>query len=297
MRNKKEVQIAVRGATGSGKTLIAGIIEKALHDGAFENISVERVWQEHPDEREDVIRLEYSIFTPGAEPRRTNLKAINELAEMQTERESTVKSGEVYVWNRARDMYYDQHHGLSGVSSWSDAEPAEQAEYVAKAKARISHEDAIRRSETEQVTIKGADNTPGNVGINVEYGPVRVGSVSLETSKYHPNGVESGPSIPASVLYTIAEDMPIFDVQIAALYLGGSTFTSCDSMFDIVFHLKRCMDVDTSKPILIGADGHIMDGCHRIMRAMLDGRTHIPAKRFAVQPEFDEHGICINKGE
>ena len=55
----------------------------------------------------------------------------------------------------------------------------------------------------------------------------------------------------------------------------------------IVDHLRLVQEVDTSYPIILGADGRVMDGMHRIARAMLEGRETIAARRFVVDPEPD----------
>lgn len=40
----------------------------------------------------------------------------------------------------------------------------------------------------------------------------------------------------------------------------------------IVEHVRLIMDVDLSFPIILGADGRVMDGMHRIARALLDAK-------------------------
>jgi hypothetical protein len=55
----------------------------------------------------------------------------------------------------------------------------------------------------------------------------------------------------------------------------------------IVGHVRLIEDVDTSYPIILGSDGRVMDGMHRIARALLDGRTTIAAVRFCTDPEPD----------
>jgi hypothetical protein len=49
--------------------------------------------------------------------------------------------------------------------------------------------------------------------------------------------------------------------------------------------------VDPSYLVILGSDGRVMDGMHRIARAMLEGRPTISAVRFEVDPEPD-HRNC-----
>jgi hypothetical protein len=55
----------------------------------------------------------------------------------------------------------------------------------------------------------------------------------------------------------------------------------------IVTHMRLVQQVDPRHPIILGADGRVMDGMHRVARAMLEGRTSIAAVRFVVQPDPD----------
>ena len=57
---------------------------------------------------------------------------------------------------------------------------------------------------------------------------------------------------------------------------------------NIVEHCRRINDADLSFPILLTEDGRVFDGMHRIARCLLEGRTTVPARRFASNPEPDE---------
>jgi hypothetical protein len=50
----------------------------------------------------------------------------------------------------------------------------------------------------------------------------------------------------------------------------------------------RINDADLSKPIILNADGSLMDGGHRLCKALLEGRQTILAVRFDVMPTPDE---------
>ena len=53
-------------------------------------------------------------------------------------------------------------------------------------------------------------------------------------------------------------------------------------------HAKLIAEVDTSYPVILGHDGRVMDGMHRIARALLEGRCDIEAVRFPspVEPDY-----------
>jgi hypothetical protein len=52
----------------------------------------------------------------------------------------------------------------------------------------------------------------------------------------------------------------------------------------IVEHMRLIDAVDVAYPIILGPDGRVMDGMHRIARAMLEGRSTIPAVRLERLP-------------
>jgi hypothetical protein len=55
----------------------------------------------------------------------------------------------------------------------------------------------------------------------------------------------------------------------------------------VVEHARLIEEVDTSYPIILGFDGRVMDGMHRVARALLEGRSTIAAVRFPSQLEPD----------
>lgn len=55
----------------------------------------------------------------------------------------------------------------------------------------------------------------------------------------------------------------------------------------VVDHLRLVQEVDSSWPIILAADGRVMDGMHRVARALLEGNTTIRAVQFDVDPDPD----------
>jgi hypothetical protein len=52
----------------------------------------------------------------------------------------------------------------------------------------------------------------------------------------------------------------------------------------VVEHARLIQEVELSYPIIVGPDGRVMDGMHRVARALLDGAATIRAVRFDVIP-------------
>ena len=56
------------------------------------------------------------------------------------------------------------------------------------------------------------------------------------------------------------------------------------TMREMVAHMRAVNDADMSYPIIMDEEGDIMDGRHRVMKAMFNGYETIKAVRFDVNP-------------
>ena len=59
----------------------------------------------------------------------------------------------------------------------------------------------------------------------------------------------------------------------------------------IVNHLRLIHDVDLLYPIILCPEGRIMDGMHRVARALLEGKDTISAVQFDEIPEPDYEDV------
>jgi hypothetical protein len=55
-------------------------------------------------------------------------------------------------------------------------------------------------------------------------------------------------------------------------------------------HVRLVHDADLSYPIIRAANGAVMDGMHRVTKALVEGRATIDAVQFAVDPPPDHVG-------
>ena len=63
--------------------------------------------------------------------------------------------------------------------------------------------------------------------------------------------------------------------------------TGAPTVRAVVEHARLMLDADLSFPVILGPDGRVMDGMHRIARAMLEGKAEVSAVRFPALPEPD----------
>ena len=83
-------------------------------------------------------------------------------------------------------------------------------------------------------------------------------------------------------LFELAKDLPIMYVPLNHLDLSKQYDKL--RIRDMVMHMKTVNDADLNYPIILDEDGEIMDGRHRIMKALLTGAETIKAVRFDENP-------------
>jgi hypothetical protein len=90
-------------------------------------------------------------------------------------------------------------------------------------------------------------------------------------------------------LWRAAEGLPVMRVRLAAIaefeqdcWFQERRAPTCRAVAD---HARRIRDADLAYPIILSADGRLMDGGHRIAKAYLLGHADIAAVRFGVDPE------------
>lgn len=92
------------------------------------------------------------------------------------------------------------------------------------------------------------------------------------------------------LLWKLAKSLPVEHIPIEALIsqLQGTCWTDEDDDVTpnwVLGHTRRIMGADLSYPILIDKTGNIMDGLHRLCKAILEGREVIIAQRFEALPD------------
>ena len=83
-------------------------------------------------------------------------------------------------------------------------------------------------------------------------------------------------------LIDLSRDFEVFEVPLRHLNIYY-TYEKL-SLREFVKHMRAILDADLSFPIILDEDGELMDGRHRIMRAMLEEKPTIKAVRFDVNP-------------
>lgn len=84
------------------------------------------------------------------------------------------------------------------------------------------------------------------------------------------------------VLFELSRNLPVMEIPLDHLNVWH-TYEKL-SLREMVMHMKAVNDADLDTPIILDEDGEIMDGRHRLMKAMLTGAETIKAVRFEENP-------------
>lgn len=115
------------------------------------------------------------------------------------------------------------------------------------------------------------------------YKPVRVKSVSVSENTY----TDGDKVWTVSNLIERAKDLPVFDLPIQTIYIGAHIWSPIKSAKSLAKHMKRVMNASYDHPIILDEDGFIMDGWHRVTKALVEGVATVKAVRFDENPPHD----------
>ena len=101
-------------------------------------------------------------------------------------------------------------------------------------------------------------------------------------------------------LLAMARDLPVEQVPLSQIkeidepywFDLSDVVPTCRAVMD---HARLSEAADLSWPVLLCAEGRVMDGMHRIMKAFVIGRPHILARRLIVTPEPDHVDVAASE--
>jgi hypothetical protein len=111
--------------------------------------------------------------------------------------------------------------------------------------------------------------------------------------QYHLWPAEAGfDAWDVSRLIALSRGLPVHAVPVDSVREVDTVYwfddsTGAPTVRAVVEHARLMLDADPSFPVILGPDGRVMDGMHRIARAMLEGKSEIRAVRFLALPEPD----------
>lgn len=91
-------------------------------------------------------------------------------------------------------------------------------------------------------------------------------------------------------IWSAAEGLPTEEVLVAHFrevdedcwFRGGPATVRA-----VVDHARRIVDADLTRPVILAADGQVLDGMHRIAKAIFAGHDKVSAQRLPEDPAAD----------
>lgn len=95
----------------------------------------------------------------------------------------------------------------------------------------------------------------------------------------------NGESYLARDLHMLAEACEVFDMPLAGIDINRNPWSgSFSNLNDFLFHYKRVEECNLRFPIILSPEGNILDGNHRICKAILEEKRTIKAVRLNYMP-------------
>lgn len=82
-----------------------------------------------------------------------------------------------------------------------------------------------------------------------------------------------------------AKDLPVFNLPLRHISLRWDV--TVDTLRELAWHVKAVNAANLDVPIILGEDGELLNGRHRIAKALLGGAETIKAVRFEKNPPPD----------
>lgn len=82
-----------------------------------------------------------------------------------------------------------------------------------------------------------------------------------------------------SELRELVKDQPVFHLPLAFMPLKEHEFEMTHGLVSFARHMKHVMECDLAYPIIFDEYGTILDGRHRIVKSLIEGRDTIAAVR------------------
>jgi hypothetical protein len=145
-----------------------------------------------------------------------------------------------------------------------------------------------RDSPRSELAVAGADDP--------SLAPVVVLPRQAVRKQYHFWPAERGfDAWDVDRLIALSSDLPVESVRLESIWEIDTSYwfdgsNEIATVRKVVKHAQLISEVDFSYPIILGHDGRVMDGMHRVAKALLEGRAEIDAVRFSspVEPDYRE---------
>ncbi|WP_308635723.1 hypothetical protein [Paenibacillus silvisoli] len=92
-------------------------------------------------------------------------------------------------------------------------------------------------------------------------------------------------------LWALSESLPVHTIKIDSIkeldqdcWFADSRSAPVPSIRNVALHCKRIINANMAYPIILCSDGQLIDGGHRIAKALIDGKSEIHAVFIPLPP-------------
>ena len=120
------------------------------------------------------------------------------------------------------------------------------------------------------------------------FGPVRISGCRVDEERHWQGKKVWIMAKPIDM----AKDLEVFDLPLAHIDIDVAPWGDKKPIENFAYHMKRVQHSDLKHPVIMSQSGFIMNGWHRVVKAMLEGRESVKAVRFERNPPqcFTETG-------
>lgn len=119
--------------------------------------------------------------------------------------------------------------------------------------------------------------------------------------QYHSHQTDAGNLIwDVHRLVELSRDLPVIEVPIKSIREFDQRFwfngpgDQPPTCREVAMHAKLIEETDLKYPIILSADGRVMDGMHRVCKAWMRGDSTIRAVQFGTDPSPDHVDVSVD---
>ncbi len=133
----------------------------------------------------------------------------------------------------------------------------------------------------------------GEMRMNVDEEKAQFGGGARIRPQYHLRRTAAGiDAFNVAKLIALSKNLPVRMIDPGSVleldrdhwYAQASTLPTPRSFLE---HMRLVLAADLRYPIILDREGRLMDGMHRVCKAVLEGKSAIPAVQFVEDPEPD----------
>jgi hypothetical protein len=98
---------------------------------------------------------------------------------------------------------------------------------------------------------------------------------------------EDGNIWRTKTLLEASKNLEVVPFQITDFIQDENIMWTLKNVHDYLNHYKRVQRANLDEPLILRSDGYIMDGWHRLIKAIACGITTLPSRQFVINPEPD----------